>query len=131
MSGEVPSRGTEHYDRLTCTVTGRLPGNHSDRSGTVFLGIEARNNTRQTQRRTMSLKRNWGVKLHGIGSLERLHFTTSGVEKKNDQVIAKVPIPNREPSADSIGLNAPAASNAAVVSSITPSRSASPLTPKI
>ena len=43
----------------------------------------------------MSLNRNSPVKFHAIGSVEKLHFTTLGVEKKNDQVIANVPIPSK------------------------------------
>jgi hypothetical protein len=67
----------------------------------------------------------------GIGSVDMLHLTAPGVEKKNDHVIANVPIPINEPSADRIGMNAPAARRAAVVNSIMPSRLASPLIPKI
>jgi hypothetical protein len=57
-----------------------------------------------------------------MGSVDTLHLTTPGVEKKNDQVIANVPIPSNEPSADRIGMNAPAARRAAVVNSMMPSR---------
>src|SRR5215475_4336050 len=60
-----------------------------------------------------------------------LHLTTPGVEKKNDQVIANVPIPINAPRADRIGTNAPAARRAAVVNSMVPSRKASPLIPKM
>jgi hypothetical protein len=66
-----------------------------------------------------------------MGSVDMLHLTTPGVVKKNDHVMMKVPTPINEPIADRMGMNAPAASNAAVVSSITPSRSASPLIPKM
>src|ERR1700739_1457479 len=104
------------------------PGN---RSGTNSLGREARNNTTHTQSRTTSLNKNSPVRFHAIGSVEKLHFTTPGVEKKNDQVMQNVPIPISAPNADAIGIKAPAARSAAVVSSMTPSKSASPLTPKI
>ena len=75
--------------------------------------------------------KNSPVRFHAIGSVDTLHLTTPGVEKKNDQVIANVPIPINEPSADRIGINAPAARRAAVVNSIVPSRLAWPLIPKI
>jgi hypothetical protein len=42
---------------------------------------------------------------NAIGSVDMLHLTTPGVEKKNDHVIANVPIPINEPSADRIGIN--------------------------
>ena len=93
-----------------------------DRSGTTFFGSDAKNNTIQTQRRTTSLYKNSPVRFHAIGSVDTLHLTTPGVEKKNDHVIANVPIPINEPSADRIGINAPAARRAAVVNSIMPSR---------
>src|SRR6476660_7713163 len=96
--------------------------NQFDRSGTIFFGSDAKNNTIQTQRRTTSLYKNSPVRFHAIGSVDRLHLTTPGVVKKNDQVIANVPIPINEPSADRIGINAPAARRAAVVNSIMPSR---------
>src|SRR5262245_42287909 len=102
-----------------------------DRSGMTFFGSDAKNSTIQTHRRTTSLKRNSPVRFHAIGSVDTLHFTTPGVEKKNDHVIANVPIPINEPSADRIGTNAPAARIAAVVNSIMPSKLASPLIPKI
>jgi hypothetical protein len=102
-----------------------------DRSGTTFFGSDARNNTIQTQRRTTSLYKNSPVRFHAIGSVDRLHLTTPGVEKKNDQVIANVPIPINEPRADRIGINAPAVRRAAVVNSTTPRRYASPLIPKM
>jgi len=79
----------------------------------------------------MSLYKNSPVRFQAIGSVDTLHLTTPGVEKKNDHVIAKVPIPINEPSADRNGTNAPAARRTAVVNSIMPSRSASPLIPKI
>jgi hypothetical protein len=97
----------------------------------TLFGREAKNNTIQTLRRTTSLYKNSPVRFHAIGSVDMLHLTTPGVEKKNDHVIANVPIPINEPSADRIGINAPAARKAAVVNSIMPSRSASPLIPKI
>jgi hypothetical protein len=68
------------------------------------------------------LYKNSPVRFHAIGSVERLHWTTPGVVKKNDHVIANVPIPINAPSADRIGINAPAARRAAVVNSIMPSR---------
>jgi hypothetical protein len=67
-----------------------------DRSGTTFFGREAKNNTIQTQRRTISLYKNSPVRFHAIGSVDMLHLTTPGVEKKNDHVIANVPIPTNE-----------------------------------
>jgi hypothetical protein len=76
----------------------------------------------QTQRRTISLYKNSPVRFHAIGSVDMLHLTTPGVVKKNDHVIANVPIPINEPSADRIGTNAPAARIAAVVNSIMPRR---------
>jgi hypothetical protein len=57
-----------------------------------------------------------------MGSVDMLHLTTPGVVKKIDHVMKKVPTPINEPSADRTGINAPATSNAAVVSSITPRR---------
>src|SRR6202000_2311213 len=101
------------------------------RNGTTDCGKEARNNTTQTQSKTISLKRNSPVRFQAIGSVERLHFTTPGVVKKKDQVIAKVPTPISDPAADKIGTNAPAASSAAVKSSTTPSRYAVHLSPNI
>jgi hypothetical protein len=108
-----------------------MSGCQFERSGTTFFGSDARNNTIQTQRKTTSLNKNSPVRFHAIGSVDMLHLTTPGVEKKNDHVIANVPIPINEPSADRIGMNAPAARRAAVVNSIMPSRLASPLIPKI
>ena len=70
----------------------------------------------------MSLYKNSPVRFHAIGYVYTIHLTTPGVENKNDHVIANVPSPINEPSADRIGMNAPAARNAAVVNSITPSR---------
>ena len=66
--------------------------------------------------------KNSPVRFQAIGSVDRLHLTTPGVVKKNDHVIANVPIPINEPSADRIGTNAPAARRAAVVNSTKPSR---------
>src|SRR5262249_15236452 len=57
-------------------------------------------------RRTTSLYKNSPVRFHAIGSVDTLHLTTPGVEKKNDHVIANVPSPINEPSADRIGINA-------------------------
>jgi hypothetical protein len=94
----------------------------SDRCGATFFGSDVKNNTIQTQRRTASLYKNSPVRFHAIGSVDTLHLTTPGVEKKNDHVIANVPTPINEPSADRIGINAPAARRAAVVNSIVPSR---------
>ena len=68
------------------------------------------------------MNKNSPVRFHAIGSVDRLQLTTPGVEKKNDHVIANVPIPINEPSADTIGINAPAARRAAVVNSVMPSR---------
>jgi hypothetical protein len=98
----------------------RRPDDHSVRSRTTDCGREARNNTTQTHSRTMSLNRNSPVRFHAIGSDERLHLTTPGVVKKNDQVIAKVTMPINEPSADETGLKLPAASSAAITNSTTP-----------
>src|SRR5262245_16881427 len=86
-----------------------------DRSGTIFFGSDAKNNTIQTQRRTTSLYKNSPVSFYAIGSVDMLHLTAPGVEKKNDHVIANVPIPINEPSADRIGINAPAVRRAAVI----------------
>src|SRR6516164_4137048 len=107
------------------------PRHQFDRSGTTFFGSDAKNSTIQTQRRTTSLYKNSPVRFHATGSVDTLHLTTPGVEKKKDHVIAKVPIPIDEPSADRIGMNAPAARRAAVVNSIIPSKLASPLIPKM
>ena len=74
----------------------------------------------QTHRRTMSLYRNSPARFHAMGSVEMLHLTTPGVVKKNDHVMINVPVPINALRADRIGMNAPAASNTAVVSSITP-----------
>src|SRR5258705_12123506 len=112
-------------DRQTflCAATAApTPRHQVDRSGTTFFGSDAKNSTIQTQRRTTSLNKNSPVRFHAIGSVDTLHWTTPGVEKKNDHVIANVPIPINEPSADRIGINAPAARRAAVVNSTTPSR---------
>jgi hypothetical protein len=80
------------------------PTRQFDRSGTTFFGSDAKNNTIQTQGRTTSLYKNSPVRFHAIGSVETLHLTTPGVEKKNDHVIANVPIPINEPSADRMRL---------------------------
>jgi hypothetical protein len=66
------------------------------------------------------------VKFQAIGSVDKLHFTTPGVVKKKDHVIAKVTTPISEPTADRIGLNAPAASSAAIPNSTTPPTYATP-----
>ena len=55
--------------------------------------------------------------------------TIPGVVKKKDQVIAKVATPISEPTADRIGLNAPATSSAAIPNSATPRTYASPRRP--
>src|SRR3954463_15687799 len=81
-----------------------------------------KNSTIQTQRRTTFLYRNSPVRFQAIGSVDTLHLTTPGVEKKNDHVIANVPRPINEPSADRIGINAPTPRRTAVVNSIMPSR---------
>src|SRR5215475_10662446 len=94
-------------------------------------GNEASSSTRQTQNRTMSLKMNSPVRFHAIGSVDQLHFTTPGVVKKKDHVTAKVISPISEPTADNTGLNAPAARSAAIPSSETPRKYASPLRPNI
>ena len=65
--------------------------------------------------------KNSPVRFHAIGSMDMLHLTP-GVEKKKDHVIANVPIPINEPRADRMGINAPPARRAAVVSSTMPSR---------
>jgi hypothetical protein len=117
--------------KVSCTRIGQSRRLQCDRSGTTFFGSDASNNTMQTQRRTTSLYRNSPIRFHAIGSVDRLHLTTPGVEKKNDHVIANVPIPSNDPSADRSGTNAPAMRRAAVVNSTMPSRSASPLIPKI
>src|SRR5262245_47736185 len=111
-------------ERMVCCTSYRLVRSRyqSDRSGTTFFGSDAKNDTIQTQRRTTSLYKNSPVRFHAIGSVDMLHLTTPGVEKKNDHVIANVPIPINEPSADRIGINAPAARRAAVINSIIPSR---------
>src|SRR5258705_645863 len=96
---------------------------------TTDCGKEARNNTAQTQSKTISLNRTSPVKFQAIGSVDKLHLTTPGVVKKNDHVIAKVTTPISEPTADKIGLKAPAASSAAMANSTTPRKYASPLKP--
>ena len=68
------------------------------------------------------MNKNSPVRFHAIGSVDKLHLTTRGVEKKNGHVIANIPIPINDPSADRIGINAPAARTVAVVNSIMPSR---------
>src|ERR1700733_1316610 len=77
----------------------------------------------------MSLNMNSPFRFQAIGSVDTLHLTTPGVVKKNDHVIAKVTTPINEPTADKIGLNAPAARSAAMPSSTTPRKYASPLKP--
>lgn len=57
------------------------------------------------------------VKFQAIGSVDKLHLTTPGVVKKNDQVMANVITPISEPTADRSGLNAPAVSSAAIANS--------------
>src|SRR6202041_1321786 len=94
----------------------------SSRSGTILGDREARKSTAQTQRRTTSLNRNSPVRFQAIGSVEKLHFTTPGVVKKNDQVIRNVAVPTSDPSADMSGSNAPTANKTAVLSSTTPRR---------
>src|SRR3984957_7660290 len=92
-------------------------------------GKEARNNTAQTQSKTISLNRNSPVRFQAIGSVDQLHLTTLGVVKKNDHVIANVITPIKEPTTDRIGLKAPATSNAAMASSAAPRKLASPRRP--
>ena len=70
----------------------------------------------------MSLYRNSPARFHAIGSVEMLHLTTPGVVKKNDQVMINVSVPIKALRAERKGMNAPAASNTAVVSSIVPRR---------
>src|SRR5215831_17065356 len=72
--------------------TAAKPTHQLDRSGTTFFGSDAKNKTIQTQRRTTSLYKNSPVRFHAIGSVDTLHLTTPGVEKKNDHVIVNVPI---------------------------------------
>jgi len=89
-------------------------------------GREARNSTMQTLSKTISLNMNSPARFQAIGSVDKLHLTTPGVVKKNDQVIANVITPISEPAADKIGLNAPAARSAAIANSTTPRKYASP-----
>src|SRR3981081_3737154 len=93
------------------------------------FGRDASSNTVQTQSNTISLKMNSPVKFQAIGSVDKLHLTTPGVVKKNDHVTAKVTTPISQPTADKIGLKAPAASSAAMANSTTPRKYASPLKP--
>src|SRR3977135_2904704 len=102
---------------------------YAEREGMTDRGKGPRNNTTQTQSKTMSLNMNSPLKFQAIGSVDKLHFTTPGVVKKKDHVIAKVNTPISEPTADKIGLNAPAASSAAIPNSTTPRKYASPLRP--
>ena len=95
----------------------------------TVCGKEAMNNTAQTPSKTISLNRNSPVRFQAIGSVDMLHLTTPGVVKKNDHVIANVTMPISEPTADKIGLKAPAASSTAVANSTTPRKYASPLRP--
>src|SRR6476660_4703667 len=97
--------------------------------GWADRGRDARNNTAQTQSKTMSLNMNSPVKFQATGSVDKLHFTIPGVVKKKDHVIAKVTTPISEPTADRIGLNAPATSSAAIPNSATPRTYASPRRP--
>jgi len=55
------------------------------------------------------------VRFQAIGSVEKLHLTTSGVVKKNDHVDAKVPAPISEPMAESTGMADPAARRTAIL----------------
>src|SRR5215472_3069478 len=87
-------------------------------------GREARNSTMQTQSKTISLNMNSPARFQAIGSVDKLHLTTPGVVKKNDQVIANVITPISEPAADKIGLNAPAARSACGAGNTSASRSA-------
>ena len=66
------------------------------------------------------MKMNSPVRFQAIGSVDQLHLTTPGVVKKNDHVMANVIMPISEPTADRIGLNAPAARSAAMPNSVTP-----------
>src|SRR6516165_8780284 len=93
-------------------------------------GSDAGNRTTQTHSSTISLKMNSPVRFQAIGSVDKLHFTTPGVVKKNDHVMANVITPISAPMADRTGLNAPAASSTAMPSSDTPRTYASPLSPK-
>src|SRR3569623_2959935 len=95
------------------------------------FGSEAESNTTQTLSKTKSLNKNSPVKFQAIGSEDRLHFSTPVVVKKKDQVIANVTIPMKEPRADKIGTNAPAASIIATANSTIPRKKASPLIPRI
>ena len=91
------------YERVASTSRIRFviaSGCQFERSGTTFFGSDVRNNTIQTPRRTRSLNKNSPARFHAIGSADRLHLTTPGVDNKNDHVIANVPIPIKEPSAD-------------------------------
>src|SRR5712672_652446 len=97
--------------------------------GWADRGRDARNNTAQTHSKTMSLNMNSPVKFQAIGSVDKLHLTTPGGVKNNDHVVAKVTTPISEPTADKIGLEAPAASSAAMANSTTPRKYASPLKP--
>src|ERR1700733_11002512 len=92
-----------------------------ERRGSHVFGRDAKNKTIHTQRSAMSLNRNSPVRFQAIGSVERLHLTTPGVVKKNDQVIRNVPIPISDPRAESNGLNAPTPRRRAIVISTTPS----------
>ena len=131
-------RGTRRQSPRRIGADAPAPGSYwmsqatqSDRRGTTVFGRDAKNKTTQTQRSTMSLYRNSPVRLHAMGSVDKLHLTAPGVVKKNDHVMIKVPTPIKEPIADRMGMNAPTASNVAVVSSTTPRRLASPLIPNM
>jgi hypothetical protein len=51
------------------------------RDRTTDRGKEAKNSTRQTQNRTMSLNMNSPFRFQAIGSVDTLHLTTPGVER--------------------------------------------------
>jgi hypothetical protein len=61
------------------------------------------------------LNKNSPVRFQATGSVEKLHLTTSGVVKKNDHVMAKVPAPISEPMAESTGMTDPAARRTAIL----------------
>src|SRR6516162_9360481 len=126
ISRKVSKPGIAHLvipvnDQQSGHVSTRPLQARHGRDRTTFPGSDARNSTTQTQSSTMSLKMNSPVRFQAIGSVDRLHLTTPGVVKKNDHVMAKVTTPISDPIADSSGLNAPAASSAAITSSATPS----------
>jgi hypothetical protein len=53
-----------------------------DRSGTTFLGSDAKNKTIQTQRRTTSLYKNSPVRFHAIGSVDTAPFDDTGCREE-------------------------------------------------